>query len=135
MSYAYREVGYASPFGNLIGWSWVWVGLLVLGKALDVVTTAVGLLVVPGFVEANPFAALYFETAGVVTGLLTLSILLLIVVTAVTELGARYLASHPEAPPWGPTVTRFVGYVPLTVIFVFAGLHNAGLIIRVVLLG
>lgn len=135
MSYAYQEVGHVTPFGNLIGWSWVWIGLLVVGKALDVVTTAVGLLYVPGFVEANPFAAVYFDSFGVVTGLLSLSLALIVVVTAVTELGARYLANHEDGPAWGPTVTRFVGYVPLSVVFVFAGLHNAGLIIRVVLLG
>lgn len=136
MSFAYDEgVAYPTPFRHLVDWTWVWVGLLVLAKALDVGTTAVGLLYVPGFVEGNPFAALYFDAMGVVTGLLTLSVLTVVVVAAVTELGARYLEGHEESPHWGPTATRVVGYVPLSVVFVFAALHNTGLIVRVVLFG
>ena len=136
MSVGFEEgVGYPTPFRHLVGWTWVWAGLLVVGKALDALTTGVGLLYVPGFVEANPFAAAYFGSMGVATGLLTLSLLTVTIVTLVTEVGARYLVRHDEAPVWGPTVTRFVGYVPLSVVFVFAALHNAGLIVRVVLLG
>jgi len=136
MSYAYEDaVGYPTPFRHLVDWTWVWAGLLVFGKLLDAGTTAVGLLYVPGFVEANPFAALYFDALGVVTGLVTLSILTVAIVATVTELGARYLEGHEESPGWGPTATRFVGYVPLTIVFVFAALHNTGLIVRVVFFG
>jgi hypothetical protein len=136
MSVGFGEgVEHATPFGHLADWTWVWAGLLVLAKALDAVTTAVGLLLAPGFVEANPYAATVFDSVGVVTGLVGLSLLTVLSVTLATELGARYLRSHDSAPGWGSTATRVVGYAPLSIAFVFAALHNAGLVVRVLLLG
>lgn len=136
MSYVVgEEVDLASPFRYLVGWGGLWAGLLVGTKALDVVTTAVGLLVVPGFSEANPFAAAVFESVGVITGLLLLSIATIVVVGLVTETGARYLERLEDTPEWAPTFTRTVGYGPLSVVFGAAALHNTGLIVRVLLSG
>lgn len=136
MSVGYGEgIDYATPFRHLVDWSRVWVVLLVVGKGLDAATTAFGLLVVPGFVEANPFAASVFDSLGVATGLLVLSVLTVATVALATELGAWYLNRKEGAPGWGPTATRILGYVPLSIVFVFAALHNAGLIVRVLLLG
>lgn len=116
-------------------WAWAWIGLLGATKALDAGTTAVGLLFVPGLVEANPFPASVFGSVGVGTGLVVLSVLTVVVVTLVTEAGARYLEGHDEAAAWGPTATRLVGYGPLSIVFLAASLHNAGLILRVLLVG
>ena len=136
MSYSWGgEVEVESPFKHLVGWGGVWAGLLVATKALDVVTTAVGLLLVPGFVEANPYAAAVFESMGVLTGLLVLSAVTLLVVGSVTEFGARYLERDADTPEWAPTFTRIVGYGPLSVVFGAAALHNTGLIVRVLLTG
>jgi len=125
----------ASPYAHLTGWGWVFAGLLVVTKALDAGTTAVGLMLVPGFVEGNPLAATVLNSSSVGAGLLSLSLLVVFGVGLVTEIGARYLAGHPDAPDWSPTLTRMVGYGPLSVIFAAAAIHNAGLIIRVVLSG
>lgn len=121
--------------GHANGWAGAWIGALVTTKALDAGTTAFGLLFVPGFVEANPFPAEVFGAVGVATGLLVLSILTLVLVVGVTEAGARHLASHPDSPEWGPKATRIVGYAPLSIVFGAAALHNAGLILRVLLVG
>ena len=116
-------------------WAWAWIGFLGVSKALDAGTTAVGLLFVPGLVEANPFPASVFGSIGVGTGLLMLSVLTVVVVTLVTEAGARYLQGHDEAAAWAPTATRLVGYAPLSIVFLAASIHNAGLILRVLLVG
>ena len=127
------EFDHERPPGHATGWAGAGIGGLVMTKFLDAGTTAVGLLYVPGFVEANPFPAGVFEALGVGTGLLVLSLLTVALVTLVTEAGARYLEGHDESPDWGPTATRFVGYVPISIVFGAAALHNAGLILRVLL--
>ena len=136
MSY---QVGWELDHGPSIEhgneWWVAWVGFLGVSKALDAGTTAFGLTFVPGLAEANPFPATVFGSVGVGTGLLVLSVLTVVVVTLVTEAGARYLEGHEEAADWSPTATRLVGYAPLSIVFLAAALHNAGLILRVLLVG
>lgn len=104
------------------------IACLLLTKALDATTTAVGLTLVPGLVESNPFAAALFSTVGVLPGLLLASLAVLAFVVGVTEAGAAWLARHPDAPGWGPTATRAVGYLPPSLIFGAAAVHNATLL-------
>lgn len=127
------EFDHAPAFGHPYGSPGAWIGFLGVSKALDAGTTAVGLLFVSGLSEANPFPAGVFGSIGVGMGLLILSVATVVVVALVTEAGARYLRGHEDAAEWSPTATRIVGYAPLSVVFLAAALHNAGLILRVLL--
>lgn len=101
---------------------------LLLTKALDATTTAVGLALVPGLAEANPVAATLFSTVGVLPGLLLASLVILAIVVAVTETGAGWLRRHPDAPGWAPRATRIAGYLPPSLVFGAAAIHNATLV-------
>ena len=101
---------------------------LSLTKALDATTTAVGLAFVPGVVEANPFAAALFAAVGVFPGLLLASLAVLAFVVAITETGAAWLARRSDAPEWAPVATRTVGYLPPSLVFGAAAVHNAALL-------
>lgn len=59
---------------------------LVGTKTADAVTTAVGLLFIPGIVELNPFASSVFAGNGVFTGLAVMSVATVIVAVVLAEL-------------------------------------------------
>ena len=104
------------------------IACLLLTKALDATTTAVGLTLVPGLVESNPFAAVLFSSVGVLPGLLLATLAVLAVVVGVTEAGVAWLRKRPDTPGWGPTVTRIVGYLPPSLVFGVAAVHNTTLL-------
>ena len=104
------------------------IACLSLTKALDATTTALGLALVPGIAEANPFAAALFSAVGVIPGVALGSLLVLAFVVGVTEIGVAWLRRQSDAPGWAPTAVRVVGYVPLSLLFVVVAIHNAMLL-------
>lgn len=103
---------------------------LVLAKLLDGGTTAVGLLFVPTIVEANPFLRALIGLVGVVPGLVLGTAVVLVVVVAVTELGVSVCARRAPDDAWMRPAVRLVGYLPLSLIFAAASLHNLQLVTR-----
>lgn len=108
----------------------VTVGPLVVAKAGDAITTVVGLVFVPGLVEANPAVRLAIGHAGVLLGVAIGTALSVAVVVAVTETGFAAVR-RLDADDWAPPLVRAVGYYPPAVVFGVAAAHNAALIARV----
>jgi hypothetical protein len=104
------------------------IALLSLTKALDAGTTVLGLSLVPGIVESNPFAAALFSAVGLVPGVLVGSLAVLAFVVAVTETGAAWLRRVSDGPEWAPTAARAVGYLAPSLVFAAAAVNNAALL-------
>jgi len=108
----------------------VTVGPMVVAKAGDAVTTIVGLVFVPGLVEANPAVRLVIGHVGVLLGVVLGTVLSVAVVVAVTETGSAAVRRLGE-DDWAPPLVRVVGYYPPAVVFGAAAANNAALIARV----
>lgn len=117
-------------FARVHSFGYPGIALLSLSKALDAATTLLGLTLVPGVVETNPFAAALFSRLGVVAGVVVASITVLAVVVAVTEAGVAWLR-RSDAPEWAAAATRAVGYLPPSLLFCAATVHNAALLLTV----
>ena len=103
------------------------IATLVAARSLDVVTTVLGLALVPRLQEANPVAATVFEECGVLAGSLFLSVCTLAVVTLTTELGVRVVERAGDLAD--ASALRYLGYGLPAAIAVVAALHNARLIV------
>lgn len=102
------------------------VGLagLVVSKLADATTTFLGLQFVPYVVESNPHLRLLMASIGVLPGLLLGTILVLGLVVGVTE-SARIACQRLDRDVDSALrIVRFVGYVPLSIVFGAASLHN-----------
>lgn len=99
-----------SPLLTLPAISTTGGGLLLLAgtKALDALTTAVGLAASPDVVEANALVAAVMRALGVGPALLALSVLTVAVIAGFTE-SAAHLSRWAEDTP-SPAVVRQFGY-------------------------
>lgn len=99
-------------------------GGLVVSKLADTTTTAVGLQFVPLVVESNPHLRLLMAWVGSLPGLLLGTVAVLGLVVLVTELAVLACGRLDGDARWAPPTVRFVGYVPLTIVFWAASVNN-----------
>lgn len=103
---------------------------LILSKTADGVATLIGLTMSPRIVETNLYLRITIRHLGPLLGVTAATIVVLVLVIAVTESAVvAGLRLDPEAQ-WVVGVTRFVGYVPLSMVFVGVSLHNVTVIIQ-----
>lgn len=98
-------------------------------RLLDAASTLVGLALVPTLEEANPFARAVFESIGALPGLVMLSVIAIVAVTLVTELGV-VLIDDSDTPVDGSAV-RYLGYGVPSVLSLAAAVHNVHLVVSV----
>lgn len=104
--------------------------VLVLSKTADGVATLIGLTISPRIVETNLYLRITIRHLGPLLGVIVATILVLVLVIAVTETAVvASLRLDPEAH-WVVGVTRFIGYVPLSMVFAGVSLHNVTVIIQ-----
>ncbi len=101
--------------------------LLVVSKIADVVTTAVGLLFIPGITELNPIAASVFQSMGTVVGVVVFGFIIVFCTTAVVELGGCELYRQTGSET-ATVCLRFGAYGALSMIYSYAAYQNAVLI-------
>lgn len=90
----------------------------------DTTTTFLGLQFVPYVVESNPNLRLLIASIGLIPGLILGTIVVLGFVVGVTE-SARVVSRRMDCDVYSAQrVVRFVGYVPLSIVFCAASLHN-----------
>lgn len=99
------------------------IALLTTTKAADAATTAVGLAYVPGVYEANSVAALLFHKMGVTTGLLVSSFVVIVAITAITEVASITLCAR-RADAHLASVVRLVGYGVPSALFAAVSVYN-----------
>lgn len=102
------------------------VGLpsLVLSKAADTTTTLIGLQFVPFVFESNPHLRMLMASIGSIPALLLGTVAVLGLVVGVTE-SARLACQRFDCDvDSAERMVRFVGYVPLSIVFLAASLHN-----------
>lgn len=105
------------------------VASLAVAKSLDATTTLVGLSFFRSLEEGNPIARHVFQSLGVTQGLLWSSLVFVLLVTAVTELGV--LVCNRRDRTW--SAVRYVGYGAPAVVSVVAAGYNTVLIARLCL--
>jgi len=85
------------------------VAVLSATKALDAVTTVVGLTAVDHLEEGNELVARTMAVLGVDVALVVISVLTIAGITLSTEAGRRLAAGQPD-PSIEPATVRLVGY-------------------------
>lgn len=103
---------------------------LILSKTADAVATIIGLMMSPHIVETNLYLRVTIRHLGPLLGVSAATILVLVLVITVTESAVvAGLRLDPEAQ-WAVGVIRFIGYVPLSMVFAGVSLHNVMVIIQ-----
>lgn len=103
---------------------------LILSKMADAVATIIGITMSPHIVETNLYLRITIRHLGPLLGVMTATILVLVLVIAVTESAVvAGLQLDPEAQ-WAVGVIRFIGYVPLSMVYAGVSLHNVTVIIQ-----
>lgn len=102
------------------------VTALVATKAADLATTVAGLTLVSDLTEQNPFAAHLVQQFGV-SGLVAASAVGVAVVVLVVELTSAFVAASDEID-LRPRTLYLLSYLPLSVVFAMASIHNSPLI-------
>lgn len=104
----------------------------VFSKSADGLATLIGLTISPHIVETNLYLRITIRHLGTLLGVIVATIVVLLLVIAVTESAVvTALRIDPEAT-WVVGVIRFVGYVPLSMVFAGVSLHNATVIIQAI---
>jgi hypothetical protein len=106
-----------------------YVHLLAVSKLADSVTTAVGLLAVPGLAEGNPAIRALIARLGVLPALAVVTVGVVVLVVATTEAGVR-CSQRLDGSPRTRGLIRSLGYLPLSALFLAAAVHNAVLLAR-----
>jgi len=114
---------------SLTGGRLAW-GAFVAAQFADAFTTVVG-LELAGVREANPLAAAAVEAFGAPAGLALLSLVVVGVVTAVTEVGIVVLRYRGESDAWVRGGVRALGYGIPVATSLAAAAHNAVLLASV----
>ena len=102
--------------------------LLTAAKAMDALTTGVGLRYVPGIYEANPIADAAFRRLGIVDGLVWSSFVVIVAIALITEVAAIAVAARRPGGHLAPLV-RVVGYGIPAVLFGAIAVYNAQLLL------
>ena len=102
--------------------------LLAAAKAMDALTTGVGLRYVPGIYEANPIADAAFRRLGIVDGLVWSSFVVIVAIALITEVAAIAVAARRPGGHLAPLV-RVVGYGIPAVLFGAIAVYNAQLLL------
>ena len=102
--------------------------LLAAAKAMDALTTGVGLRYVPGIYEANPIADAAFRRLGIVDGLVWSSFVVIVAIALITEVAAIAVAARRPDGHLAPLV-RVVGYGIPAVLFGAIAVYNAQLLL------
>lgn len=102
---------------------------LAVAKSLDATTTLVGLSFFKRLEEGNPIARHVFQSVGVTQGLLWSSLVFVLLVTVVTEMGVLVCSRRDRAF----SAVRYVGYGTPAVASVVAAVYNTVLIARLCL--
>lgn len=105
------------------------IALLIATKFTDALTTGLGLKYVPAIYEANPLVEVSLEHMGVVDGLVVSSLVVVLGVVVVTELGAILIAIRRKDGHLAPMV-RIVGYGLPSVAFALISMHNVQVLLR-----
>jgi hypothetical protein len=103
------------------------IAVLAVAKGADLVTTVLGLTMVDGLTERNPVAAWMFHHYGV-GGLLAVTLLAVGAVVVVVEWGVSTL-SRVDGYEHRAHYLYYASYLPLTVLYGFASIHNAALVV------
>lgn len=104
----------------------------ILSKTADGLATLIGLTISPRIVETNLYLRITIRHLGPVIGVIAATGLVLVLVIAVTESAVMAgLRLDPEAE-WVVGVIRFVGYVPLSMVFAGVSLHNGTVIVQAI---
>jgi len=95
-------------------------------RLLDAGTTLLGLSLVPSLREANPVARAVFQAVGAPIGVLGLSLLAVVAIGCVTELGAALTVSDGdgETDGFAAAAVRYVGYGTPSFVSLVAAVHN-----------
>lgn len=102
----------------------------ILSKTADGLATLIGLTLSPRIVETNLYLRITIRHLGPLLGVIAATVLVLVLVIAVTESAVvAGLRLDPEAT-WVVGVVRFVGYVPLSIVFAGVSLHNVTVILQ-----
>lgn len=109
--------------------STVGIAAVVVTKAADLLTTAVGLVLVEGITERNPLADALFARFGLL-GLVGASVVGVAIVVAVVEWMATLVDAN-DAYALQPRTLYSISYVPLSVIYALVSIHNTILLIGV----
>lgn len=106
-------------------------GLTAVGvtRSMDACSTLLGLALVPALEEANPVARSVFRAVGPVPGIVALSLVAILAVAVVTELGVRTV-NRSAVPNQGRAV-RYLGYGVPSVLSAAAAVHNVVLLVSV----
>lgn len=104
----------------------VGVSAVTVGKALDAGTTFLGLSQYERVEELNPVAVEMIRTLGLGPGLLCVSLVSVLVVTAITEGSVRVCSTSPVVS----TRLRLLGYGLATLTSVLAATHNGMVLVR-----
>lgn len=105
----------------------IWIGVLILTKTSDLLTTVLGLVLVDGLVEKNPVGAWLYAEAGI-GGLLGASLVGVLVVVLVVEAAGTWLGTLDECSI-GRRHLYLLSYLPLSCVYLFATVHNSILIV------
>ncbi|MXR40978.1 hypothetical protein GRX01_06435 [Halobaculum sp. WSA2] len=103
--------------------------LLSATKAADVLTTAVGLALIPRLTELNPIAAAVFGEMGAVDGLVALGTGVVLMTGLAVEFCACEAYRHTGSPTL-PALLRIGAYGSLSAVYAFAAVNNALLVAR-----
>lgn len=124
----------SSQMGKPFAWSSVPVQFvsivsivtLIVTKVADTLTTALGLLYVPGVLESNPVMATVFTAVGVLPGLILAHGA---IITSLIVLTEGVLARIAPSTVWDIVGIRLLGYGPVIVLSSIAAVHNAAILI------
>jgi hypothetical protein len=96
-------------------------------KAADIVTTAVGIRLVPSIIEANPFAGGLFADLGLFTGLTLLGFASVLFAAGTAELFCIEIRRRLELSKTALFAQLSI-YLTLSVLFGLVAIHNAVLV-------
>lgn len=103
--------------------------VLWLTKLADILTTVVGLELIPGLVEMNPLARAYMGTVGTVPGLLLQGGAVVIGTTLVVEYSLHRLYFW-HGSETAVLAIRGAAYGTLSVLYGLTAIHNTQLIVE-----
>ncbi|MFC6771294.1 hypothetical protein ACFQDD_07170, partial [Halorubrum pallidum] len=104
------------------------VALLTATKSADALTTGIGLRFVPGVYEANPAVDAMLSRVGVATGLIVSSLVIVVAITAITEIAAIAVSMRRRDGHLAPLV-RLAGYGLPSSLFSLVSVYNATVIV------
>lgn len=97
---------------------------LILSKGADALTTIIGLTVSSRIVETNPLLRYAIVHIGIPLGVVGATLGVIVLVIAVTEAAVIACEWIDPTAVWAGATVRFIGYLPLTVLFTAASVNN-----------